>query len=61
MLGSVSAFSTAVATASVAPGQLLFGYIIDMGLSIGLILLVTVIIDIGLVGFVKWNVRNVRI
>lgn len=60
MLGSVSAFSTAVATASVAPGQLLFGYIIDMGLSIGIILLVTAIIDVGLVGFTKWNVRNVK-
>ena len=60
MLGSVSAFSTAVATASVAPGQLLFGYIIDMGLSIGVILLVTAIVDIALVGFIKWNVRNIK-
>ena len=60
MLGSVSAFSTAVATVSVAPGQLLFGYIIDMGISIGIILLVTAIINAVLIGFIKWNVRNVR-
>ena len=32
MLGRVSAFSTAVATISVAPGQLLFGQVIDMGI-----------------------------
>lgn len=35
MLGRVSAFSTAVATISVAPGQLLFGQVIDMGVPIG--------------------------
>ena len=39
MLGRVSAFSTAVATISVAPGQLLFGQVIDMGIPIGIILL----------------------
>ena len=32
MLGRVSAFSTAIATISVAPGQLLFGQVIDMGI-----------------------------
>ena len=36
MLGSVSAFSTAVATISVAPGQLLFGQVIDLGVPIGI-------------------------
>ncbi|MCR4944730.1 MAG: MFS transporter [Clostridium sp.] len=60
MLGSVSAFSTAVATASVAPGQLLFGYIIDIGIPIGIILFVIVIVNVGLTGFVKWNVRNIK-
>ncbi|MDI9217097.1 MFS transporter [Clostridium tertium] len=60
MLGRVSAFSTAVATISVAPGQLLYGQIIDTGMPIGLILLITAIANIVLVMFVKWNVREVK-
>lgn len=58
MLGSVSAFSTAVATVSVAPGQLLFGEIIDTGMPIGIILCGTLAASIGLVLFVKWNIRE---
>lgn len=60
MLGRISAFSTAVATISVAPGQLLFGQVIDMGIPLGLILLVTAIINFGLIIFIKWNVRYVK-
>ena len=60
MLGRVSAFSTAVATISVAPGQLLYGQIIDTGMPIGLILLITAIANIVLVMFVKWNVRELN-
>ena len=60
MLGRVSAFSTAVATISVAPGQLLYGQIIDTGMPIGLILLITAIANIVLVMFVKWNVREIK-
>ncbi len=60
MLGSVSAFSTAVATISVAPGQLLFGQVIDLGVPIGIILSVSAILNIGLMLFVKWNVRNLK-
>lgn len=60
MLGCVSAFSTAVATISVAPGQILFGQVIDMGIPLGLILLVTAIINFGLIIFIKWNVRYVK-
>ena len=59
MLGRVSAFSTAIATISVAPGQLLFGQVIDMGVPIGIILFVSAIFNIGLMLFIKWNVRNV--
>ena len=59
MLGRVSAYSTAVATISVAPGQLLFGQVIDMGIPIGIILLVSAIFNIGLMLFVKWNVREI--
>lgn len=60
MLGRVSAFSTAVATISVAPGQLLFGQVIDMGIPIGIILGVTAIINVGLIFFIKWNVRELK-
>ena len=60
MLGRVSAFSTAVATISVAPGQLLFGQVIDMGIPIGIILIITAIVNIGLIAFVKWNVRELN-
>ena len=61
MLGRVSAFSTAIATISVAPGQLLFGQVIDMGIPIGIILLVSAIFNIGLMLFIKWNVRTLNI
>ncbi|MGL5084161.1 MAG: MFS transporter [Clostridium sp.] len=60
MLGRVSAFSTAVATISVAPGQLLFGKIIDVGVPIGIILGFAAIINIGLAFFIRWNVRAVQ-
>lgn len=61
MLGRVSAFSVAVATISVAPGQLLYGQIIELGVPIGLILFMTVIVSIALLLFVKWNVREINI
>ena len=60
MLGRITAFSTAVATISVAPGQLLFGQIIDTGIPLGIILLVTAIVNLGLILFVKWNVRELK-
>lgn len=60
MLGRVSAFSTAVATISVAPGQLLYGQIIEIGVPMGIILLVTAVANLGLILFIKWNVRNVE-
>ena len=59
MLGRVSAFSTAIATISVAPGQLLYGQVIEMGIPIGIILLATAVANLGLILFIKWNVRNV--
>ena len=61
MLGRVSAFSTAVATISVAPGQILFGQVIDRGVPISIILIVSAICNIGLMLFIKWNVRNVKV
>ena len=57
MLGRVSAFSVAVATISVAPGQLLFGQIIELGVPLGVIMFITLVASIGLLFFVKWNAR----
>ena len=48
----------AVATISVAPGQLLYGQVIDMGIPLGVILTVTVIFNIGLVVFIKKRVSD---
>lgn len=59
MLGKVSAFSTAVATVSVAPGQLIYGQLIDVNLSLFSILILSFIFSIGVVSFIKWNVREI--
>jgi len=58
MLGRVSAFSTAIATISVAPGQLLYGQILDTGIPMGIIFLLTALANFGLILFVRWNVRE---
>ncbi|MGL4849253.1 MAG: MFS transporter [Clostridium sp.] len=58
MLGRVSAFSTAIATISVAPGQILFGQAIEIGIPIEIILGVTFLINIGLMLFIKWNIKR---
>lgn len=59
MLGRVSAFSTAIATISVAPGQLLFGQVIDKKVPLGIIFIVALILNLGLILFNKWNVKNI--
>lgn len=59
MLGKVSAFSTAVATISVTPGQILYGQLIELNFSLFTILMGTTIFSIGVVNFIKWNVRLV--
>ncbi|WP_017414390.1 MFS transporter [Clostridium tunisiense] len=59
MLGKVSALSTAVATASVAPGQLIYGQLIHINLSLHIILALSIIVSVGVVRFVKWNVRKI--
>ena len=55
-LGKVSAFSTAVATISVAPGQLLYGQVIETGMSLSLVFFLTVIANIALIIFIKQKV-----
>ena len=59
MLGRVSAFSTAIATISVAPGQLLFGQVIDKKVPLGIIFIVALILNFGLILFNKCNVKNI--
>jgi hypothetical protein len=59
MLGKVSAFSTAIATASITPGQLIYGQLIDFNFSLFNIMIVSVIFSIGVVMFIKWNVEKI--
>lgn len=59
LLGSVSAFSTAVATISVAPGQLLFGGLIETGVPLGILFTLMALANISVVAFIRWNVRNI--
>lgn len=59
MLGKVSAFSTAVATISIAPGQLLYGQLINYKISLFFILLLTCLLSIGVVRYVRWNVGRI--
>ncbi len=56
VLGKVSAFSTAVATISVAPGQLLYGQVIEIGMSLSMIFFLTVLANIALIMFIKQKV-----
>lgn len=56
VLGKVSAFSTAVATISVAPGQLLYGQVIETGMSLSMVFFLTVIANIALIIYIKKRV-----
>lgn len=56
VLGKVSAFSTAVATISVAPGQLLYGQVIEIGMSLSMVFFLTVIANIALIIYIKKRV-----
>lgn len=60
MLGSVSAFSTAMATISIGPGQLIFGQFIESGIPIRIIFFITLIANCGLIIFIKSNIRNIN-
>lgn len=60
MLGKVSAFSTAVATASVVPGQIIYGQLIELNFTIYMILLLSFILSVFVFIFIKWNVRELK-
>lgn len=59
MLGKVSAFSTAIATISITPGQIIYGQLIEFNFSLFYILILTIIFSMGVVSFIKWNVRKI--
>lgn len=61
MLGKVSAFSTAIATVSITPGQLIYGQLLEFNFSLFNILILTTIFSIGVVMFIKWTVREMDI
>ena len=58
ILGSVSALSTAVATASVPVGQVIFGYLMESNINIGIILIFSSIISLLVCNYVKWNIKR---
>lgn len=60
MLGKVSAFSTAIATVSVAPGQLIYGQLIESNINLPTILIFSFVLSLGVLGFVRWNANKVR-
>ena len=59
-LGKVGAFSNAIATASIPIGQVIFGRLIDSGVQLFIILLITAIANIMVCYFVQWNVRRIK-
>lgn len=60
MIGRVSAFSTAIATISVMPGQIIFGNIIEKNISLSIIYIALAIISLLVTYFVKWNIRSIK-
>lgn len=60
MLGRVSALSTAIATASVGPGQLIYGQLIDFDFKLYHILTLTFLLSLGVVEFIKWNASRLN-
>ena len=60
MMGRVSAFSTAVATISVVPGQFIYGQVLNTNLSIGLIFFISALLNFVLFGFVFYIGKSCR-
>lgn len=58
MLGRVSALSTAIATATIGPGQLIYGQLIDLSFKLSYILILSFLLSVIVVIFVKWNARG---
>lgn len=60
MLGKVSAFSTAVAATSVAPGQIVFGTLINTNIPIFIILIISFLLCIALALYLRWVTKYIK-
>lgn len=58
MIGKTSAFSTAAATATIPPGQFLFGQILESGISVSVLFLFVSAASLGTAYFVKQAVKK---
>lgn len=58
MLGKISAFSTAAATITVAPGQLLFGHFLDRLLPMVWLVAAAGLANLGVALFIRKNVKD---
>ncbi|WP_290760057.1 MFS transporter [Anaerostipes sp.] len=61
MLGKTSAFSTAAATATIPPGQILFGQILEVGLTVPMVFLFVSAASFGTAAFVKHAVKKIKV
>ena len=59
MLGKVSALSTAIATISITPGQLIYGQLLELNFGLINIFTLSIFLGIGVVSFIKWNVKKI--
>ncbi len=57
-LGKVSAFSTAIATISVAPGQLLYGWMIEWNIPLTVVLLITACSNLLVTSFLYQKIKK---
>ena len=58
MIGKTSAFSTAAATATIPPGQFLFGQILEAGISVPVLFLFVSAASLGTACFVKQAIKK---
>lgn len=58
MIGKTSAFSTAAATATIPPGQFLFGQILESGISVPVLFLFVSAASLGTAYFVKQAIKK---
>ncbi len=57
-LGKVSAFSTAIATISVAPGQMLYGWMIEWNVPLAVVLLITAFSNLFVTSFLYQKTKK---
>ncbi len=57
-LGQVSAFSTAVATMSIVPGQLMFGFFIDAKTPVHVLMLISFLLTYGVYVFMRAHIAG---